>query len=307
MERVLIIKLSALGDIVQAEGAMHDIRLHHADAEITVLTTPPYERYMNLCPWVDKVIIDKRASWFNVSSVLALRNQLRRCNFNMVYDLQQVDRTRMYHRLFLSANTWMGDTKGSTYFRRRPKNQSAAGHFDRHLTLAGVKTSHTLNCDISWMAEDVSTILRDFNLPNRFIALIPGSSSVHPEKRWPFFIELAKKLIATGILPVTIPGPDEMDLCQNFPGQMLTLNNSFLDYFQLSGVLKKTIFTIGNDTGPTHLAAHLRDEGLALFSGHTTAQSTGIQHTKFKWIEVQDLRSLPLATVWNQVKQQLGL
>ena len=41
--RVLIIKLSALGDFVLALGAMRAIRAAHPKAQLTLLTTPPYE------------------------------------------------------------------------------------------------------------------------------------------------------------------------------------------------------------------------------------------------------------------------
>ncbi|HBA43779.1 MAG TPA: ADP-heptose--LPS heptosyltransferase, partial [Alphaproteobacteria bacterium] len=40
--RILVIKLGALGDFVLATGPFAAIRQHHADAEITLLTTPPF-------------------------------------------------------------------------------------------------------------------------------------------------------------------------------------------------------------------------------------------------------------------------
>ncbi len=53
MADILIIKLSALGDLVQADGAIRDIRNFHPDDHLIVMTTPPYQRYMGRCPWVD--------------------------------------------------------------------------------------------------------------------------------------------------------------------------------------------------------------------------------------------------------------
>ena len=43
-ERILVIKLSALGDFVQALAAMKRIREAHPGARITLLTTPPTGR-----------------------------------------------------------------------------------------------------------------------------------------------------------------------------------------------------------------------------------------------------------------------
>ena len=42
LNRILVIKLAALGDMVQAFAPMARIRQAHPEAEITLLTTPPY-------------------------------------------------------------------------------------------------------------------------------------------------------------------------------------------------------------------------------------------------------------------------
>jgi len=41
-ERILVIKLGALGDFVQALGPFAAIRAHHPAADIVLLTTRPY-------------------------------------------------------------------------------------------------------------------------------------------------------------------------------------------------------------------------------------------------------------------------
>ncbi len=303
MEEILIIKLSALGDIVQAEGAIHDIRLHHNDARITVLTTAPYKKIMKRCPWVDRVIIDPRVSWLKVFQVLRLRNTLRSCKFDMVYDLQQVDRTRLYRRLLLSGVNWMGDTRNSTFFLKRPKTACAADHFAGHLRVAGINPTHTLKSDIHWMADNVEGILKAHQVPEKFIVLLPGGSAEHPEKKWPGYGDLAENMIAAGMTPVTIPGPEEMDLRKTMPGIVLLNNNRYLNYFELAGVLAKASYIIGNDSGPTHIGAHLGRKGLALFGGHASALSSGIQHTNFDWIEVKDLQDLEISKIWDSLKE----
>jgi hypothetical protein len=42
VKRILIIKLAALGDFVQAFGPFAAIRAYHPESHITLLTTPPY-------------------------------------------------------------------------------------------------------------------------------------------------------------------------------------------------------------------------------------------------------------------------
>ncbi len=45
VERILVIKHGALGDFLLATGAFQAIRRHHANAEITLLTTRPYAEF----------------------------------------------------------------------------------------------------------------------------------------------------------------------------------------------------------------------------------------------------------------------
>ncbi|HCE23951.1 MAG TPA: ADP-heptose--LPS heptosyltransferase, partial [Hyphomonas sp.] len=57
---VLVIKLSALGDFVLALGAMKAVREMHPKARITLLTTPFFKEFAELCPYVDAVETDGR-------------------------------------------------------------------------------------------------------------------------------------------------------------------------------------------------------------------------------------------------------
>ncbi len=303
MAKILVIKFGALGDIAQTEGAIHDIRIHHKHDEITVLTTPGYERLFSRCPWIDDILIDHRHPWFHLSKLYALKRALHHGSYKRVYDLQQVDRSRIYYNLFFRGTEWMGDARGCTCYLRRPQDSCAADHYAKHLTRQGVRVNHTLKSDVSWMIEEVDVILKRKNVPQRFVALIAGGSSSHPQKRWSYFAELAERIMNIGQLPITIPGPDELELCHSIPGITLVDGENCLNIFQLAGVLSQAQFAIGNDTGPTHITAHLGRPGLALFGHHTSARSTGIQHTNFDWLETDDLRTLEMDSVWPLVEK----
>ena len=306
MANILIIKLSALGDLVQADGAIRDIRNFHPDDRLSLMTTPSYRRYMERCPWVDEVFIDPRASRLHLPQMLALRKRLKQKGFDRVYDLQQVGRTRFYYRYLFPRTWWLGDAPGCSLFLKRLDDACAADHFHTHLCLAGIPTSHTLQGDVSWTADEVDEILEQHGIGSGFVLLIPGASAAHDAKRWPGFERLAERLIEHGRQPVTVPGPAEMDQCRSMPGTMLVSEDGYLDYFALAGVARRAAFVIGNDTGPTHIAAHLGCPGLALYGGHTAPQTTGIQHSRFSWFEVEDLADLTLDRVWARVTSAIG-
>jgi len=305
MAAVLIIKLGALGDLVQADGAIRDIREHHQGDHITLMTTPPYRSYAERCPWVDDIFLDPRSSRFHLSRMWALARKLRSRHFDRVYDLQQVGRTRFYYHWLFPKVDWLGDARRCRFNLGRPEGSCAADHFARHLPLSGVSVQHTLQNNVAWMADDVEDILAKAGLKPGYVVLIPGASALHDGKRWPYFKELAERLLDNGRQVVTIPGPEELALCETIPGTMLVGPGGYYDFFTLAGIVLKGGFVIGNDTGPTHIAAHLRCHGLALYSSHTSALSTGIQHSRFSWVEVPNLAELSVDAVWDKIRAQI--
>jgi ADP-heptose:LPS heptosyltransferase len=304
MQRILVIKHGAFGDVIQSDGALRDIRAHHPDNEIAVLTTPPYAKIFNRCPHVNRVLVDPRAPRWRLDHMSALRDQLRRENFARVYDLQNSARTAFYFRWFLRDVEWSGTAPGCALPHRAkdPKKIRTLDRLAGQLRDAGVAVLHTLTPDVGWMADDVSSLLAGVRSP--YVVLVPGSSARHPQKRWPSYAELAQALMAAGYDVVTAPGPDETG--PDLPGHALRGEKGFLDWFQLAGVMKGARFVIGNDTGPTHLASHLGVRGLALFGQHMPAERTGVLRENFGAIEVEDLKTLSVARVMDEALKRLS-
>ena len=71
--RILIIKHGAFGDVIQAEGALRDIRANHPDAHIAVLTMPAYRGLLARSPFIDEVIVDPRAPRWRLDAMWRLR------------------------------------------------------------------------------------------------------------------------------------------------------------------------------------------------------------------------------------------
>jgi len=112
-EKILVIKLGAFGDVVQADGALRDIRAFHPGAEIVLLTTPPFRKLMDRCPHVDRVLTDSRAPRWKIGAWIRLASMLRNERFTRAYDLQRQGRTELYHKLFLRNVAWSGKQKAN--------------------------------------------------------------------------------------------------------------------------------------------------------------------------------------------------
>jgi ADP-heptose:LPS heptosyltransferase len=296
-EKILVIRHGAFGDIVQADGALRDIRAHHAQAEIVLLTTPPFRKLLERCPHVDRLMLDERAPIWQLGKTLALRQQLRTEGFAQVYDLQSSNRTKNYQRLVLSGIPWCDNRD----FNGRPVRECYKLQLERE----GLSAVHAMNPDVSWMAEDMSAFLLAEGVHPGFIFLIPGCAAKHPQKRWPYYAELARELMARGYQVVTAPGPDEIELCKSIPGITLLGSKGFLGWFELAGVIKAAAFVVGNDTGPSHVAACLDRRGLVLFGAHTSAEKTGILRPEFRAIEVGELKDLSVQRVLGELSRRL--
>lgn len=297
-KKILVIRHGAFGDIVQADGVLRDIRAYHPDAEIVLLTTPPFRRLLERCPHVNRLMMDERAPWTQFGKFLALRKALRAEEFSRVYDLQSSGRTKFYRRALLPGIPWSDNRD----FNGLPTRECYKLQLERE----GVPALHSLNPDVSWMIEDISPLLAAEGVKPGYVFLIPGCSAKHPQKRWPHYAELARELIACGYQVVTAPGPDELDLAKNIPGHVLLGPKGFLGWFELAGAISQADFVVGNDTGPSHVAACLGKPGLVLFSSHYPAISTGILRPYFQAIEVDDLKDLPVSRVLDVLLPRLS-
>ncbi|RRQ23065.1 lipopolysaccharide heptosyltransferase family protein [Thiohalobacter thiocyanaticus] len=296
---MLVIRHGAFGDLIQCSGALADLRAFHHDARITLLTEPAYRTLMQRCPHVNAVITDARLPLRRLREQLALRRRLREQGFDFVYDLQNSDRTALYRRLFLPGIPWSRDT--GTVAAGEPD----VVRYQAQLTAAGVPVVHTCEPDVGWMADDATALLDAAGVRRPYIVLIPGSAARHPHKRWPHYAELAAALCERGHEVVTAPGPDELELARSIPGHTLTGPDGYLNWFQLAGALRQAAFVIGNDTGPSHLAACLGAPGLALFGPHTTPRRTGILRPHFDAVAVPDLNALSVEEVLARIEPYL--
>lgn len=290
-DHVLVIKHGALGDIMQAIGILMDIRNHYPNAKITLLTAPTYCHLMQHCPYVDYVIADNRAPIWRVDQQIKLKKKLNAQPIDLVIDLQNSDRTRMYQQYWFANTVWIG---------RHAEAEEPVSGLSGLITLlsnAGISVQYANQPDLSWMVEDVSGMLTKRGIAQDYIALIPGSSAQHLDKRWPYYADLAEALIERGEQVMVILGPDEADLARHMPGAVM----QDLNWFALAGVLSGAKFVVGNDTGPSHIASYLNKAGLAIFGPKTSAIRAEIGRRRFQTITVDNLATLTTTQVLETV------
>ncbi len=308
-ERILVVKLGALGDLLLADGALQDLRAHHSNARISVLTRAPFMRLLRRCPWVDEVLVDPNRPRWRLDAMAALRQQLRDAGFTRGYDLQNSRRSAFYRRWLAGAGiAWSSAARADQLDAELPTPLRAVP--ERHaaqLERAGVTVRHCRRPSPTWLADDVTALLQAADIAGPFVVLLPGSSARHRHKRWPHYAALSHALHARGLQVVTLPGIDEPELGQDHAGHVLRPGGQSLDLPTLAGVLRAAACVIGNDSGPTHLAACLDAVCVALFdAGSPSLLTTGIDRRHATCLSAEPLATLSVATVETAVLARLA-
>ena len=280
-KKILIIKHGALGDLIQADGIIKSIRYEHKNAKLVLLTSKKFVKLMSMCPYIDDQLIDNRSSFFNILSQMNLYKNVKKYKFDIIYDLQNSQRTYIYRKYLFKKIKWVTtDRKDHPISGLRGLEEMLREYF--------VNSKNIFRPDISWLATDTKNIIKKNKILSRYIVLLPGSSKKNPLKRWPYFVDLAKLLISKEYEVITILGPEELEMNHSFPGHIL----KNLDWSQLTGIIKNSYFVVGNDSGPSHIASCLNKKGLALFGPLTSAVRSELKRGKFEILKVDDLAEL---------------
>jgi ADP-heptose:LPS heptosyltransferase len=300
--RILVIKLGALGDVVQALGPLAAIRRHHADADITLLTTAPFAGLLARSPYADRVWIDSRAPWWRLDALLVLRRKLNRGDFVRIYDLQTSARSTRYFRLLAKPRPeWSGIAAGCTHPDSDPRRdhlhtlERQAGQL-RAAGIAAVPPP-----DLSWVAADATR----FALPARFALLVPGGAAHRPDKRWPAerFAALAQALAARGCTPALLGTAAERELTGAIaaaaPGTRDLAGQTGLE--DLVALGRGAALSVGNDTGPMHLLAVAGTPALVLFSAASDPALCAPRGPQVAILRVPVLADLAVETVLRQL------
>jgi len=310
MSNILIIKHGSLGDLIQANGAIKDIKNFYQNRKVFLLTSQPYAIFMSECPYIDGVIIDKRLPRWNLFYLNNLKKNLKKYNFAKVFDLQNSGRTKFYKRFIIKNVEWSSSETALEEGQKKKDfdKDPVLNRMEIQLKKSGIETEYTKNIDLSWAVSDISRLTKRY-ANNDFILLFPFCSKKHPQKKWPYFKELILRLKKDykNKYPILIaPGPEEISEANELNAKTVLDNNEPLNIKTLISLINNAKFVIANDTGPAHIASHLDKKGLALFGNHTSAKKVSIENYNFKAITVANLADLNVDQVLDEIKTILN-
>lgn len=305
MEKILIIKHGALGDFVLEMGAMFDIRRRHPNAELHLLTAKAFEKMGRKMGIFDDFIIDNRVSYLRVSEALRPLRAVARGGYSVIYDLQASKRTRYKYFSVLRwmiphSYTWVDCRTGTI---RRIEKKGAFGN--------GTLTESTE--PMQWSRTDLSFLHGESKeletLPEKYVLMISGCSPTHPYKRWPVasFSALAQRLAERGISTVLI-GTDAEAAEVNAIAAATPLAVNLLNKTALMDVpdlARRALATVGNDTGPSHMAAMAGGPTIALYD-YRTRESVTRGPKSVNLVSDSTIDRISVDSVWEKLQPYLS-
>jgi lipopolysaccharide heptosyltransferase II len=272
IRRILIIKWSALGDVVIATALFSDIRNAFPDAVIDLHTHPPHKQLFLHDPRFNELCaIDVRRGQGWRGAQQWLRFVLDKA-YDAVFDLQSNDRSRLLMTLWWltgrSPRWRVGNHRRFPYNVTRAPESGVRHAFDIHretLAAAGIPT--LTDRPALHIGEDhhrrAAALMEAHGLEkDRFAVLIPGSKATGMLKRWGTerYAALAEMLKERGLKNVVmLGGPDDWEECARIAARCsgnwlvnLCGETRVLDIVPICAAAR---LIVANDTGPAHVAS----------------------------------------------------
>jgi len=269
---ILIIALGPLREFVLAAAAMRQIRAAHPQAQITLLTTQPFQGLAKAAPYFDTVETDGDAH--GAGPWLSLIGRLRGARYERIYDLQGSLASRAI-RIGLGPLTppWITVAHAAGLVRRNlhPLDRQAEA-----LRAAGAWTEGGSGpgCapppDLSWIIKSAPAErpVRD-GISRRPNALfIPAPSETPAPCRWPAqrYGELGRILRQRGFDVVIVGSPQDGDAARAIQHQVPGARDltGAPDIARVALLAARAAVAIGADSSFLHLAVAAGAPGVVL-------------------------------------------
>ena len=286
--RILLIRLSSLGDIVLTTPAIRAVRTHFPNAYIAMLVAKQSAEILRENPHLDEIItFDRDAKNKDTREMWRMNRLLRERKFTMAIDFQRKFRTEML-MYFSGAAERIGKGRFCTVRVHEQGNKHATAHYFDLLHAAGIPAAdQSLELFLGEAERLAATQQFDAaGVNNRALTVgfFPGAGWKLREWMPERFAAIGDRLVAYFNANVLIfGGPKESELVQTVANLMNAHAIPFAGNLQvraLAACLEKCDFFLTNDTGPMHIAAAVGTPTISLFGpgNHIRFQPLGTMH-----------------------------
>ena len=307
---ILIVRLSAIGDVIHALPAAHSLREAYPEAQITWAVQEKAQDLVIGNSYLDQVIVVPKEDWKanfqdekrqTIHQIRSFFADVRAENdFDLVLDLHGLFKSAL--TAYLSgADYRVGPAdgrEGSTlaYHRQIELPDEELHQVERNLQLAaavgGQAEEPVFDFGISGEEKaDIDALLAEYNL-NQSLVVVINPFTTWESKNWPTekYIQLADKLAAElGVNIVFTGGSTDREAVAELTAEMQERGVNLAgqtNLTELAELYRRAQLFIGGDTGPLHLAAALEVPVVALM-GPTEPATHGPYGTEHEVLQAE--------------------
>ena len=279
-QRLLLIRLGSLGDVILTTPVARAARHAFPDAHIAVLTAHPWRTIYDANPHVDTVCtVDRsrldRSPW----AALRAARLIRSGQFDVSIDLHRKPKTALL--------AWAGGISrrvGGTWI----DTDRVAADSTEHASAEALRALRPLGVSSDDLRPEVFVSKEDDAAAHALVQRRSGAITARPTlgifpgagwrpKAWPIegFVEIARRATTGNGADVIVVGADkDRDLVEHVQRVADCATLIDLPLATLAGVLRICDCVIASDSGPMHLAVAVGTPTIALF-GPTNADRFG--------------------------------
>ncbi len=276
MNRILIVRLGALGDVVHAIPVAAALRRAFPAARIDWLVSAKHREILDLVPVIDRrLVINDRNNATGGISLFAAIGELRRSRYDVALDLQGLIKSAVLARAsgaprVIGFSSRYARERAARLFYTEAHDPGRGGLYDPR------ETRHVVDINLGVLSRlGITAPAREFPIEDRdtdaaktareqtggrYALLNPGAA--WPNKRWPpaRLAAIASALRERhGLMSVVLWGPGEEALAAEVVAgargaAVLSPKTSIADLVALA---RRAALMVSGDTGPTHIAAAL--------------------------------------------------
>ncbi|MBD3379912.1 MAG: lipopolysaccharide heptosyltransferase II [Candidatus Omnitrophica bacterium] len=277
---ILVLKISALGDVILSTPSLKALRNRFRNARIKVLTDVRFREVLSPCPYIDDVIACDLRGRDRGRGFLALASRLRAEHFDVSVDLQNSRKSHLLPFLSVVPERYGYDNGKFSFLLNRKislpvRSLAPVEHQAYALGLLGIRSVDKkleLWPDTE-AAEKVEKMLKDawLNKGQRIVAVSLSASAKWQTKNWglEYLSELSEKLAREkGIRMVLVGTEADRRIASEFM-KMTTANPIDLTgktgIPEFIGIIRRSDVLLSGDSSPIHVAAAVGTPFVALF------------------------------------------
>ena len=306
MKKILVIRTSAIGDVVFASPIAAALRRSHPDAHIAWLVEPGIDALVSHSPFVDECILwqqaELKALWragkrLEVFRRLrALRSQLHEKQFDTVLDLQGLLKSGLLAWMTgAPRRIGLGSREGSQWLMTEvvPRGgeseriSSEYLHLARHLGLDCGDFMPDLHPAPEAVARALALLAEHGLQPGRYAVF--AAFTTRPQKHW--FADAWQHLAPlleqqTGLVPLVLGGPAD----RNAAAQIVTETPNLINMVgktnlgEAAALVRHAGALVGVDTGLTHMGIAFSVPTVAIFGSTCPYAVTNRENARVIWL-----------------------